>query len=127
MRDKEIGVRHSSQLWLGLAIWTVVLVSSPVLHAQYTYPAGPQLKKDGTVVQLEYFASPPLSSPTHGGANSTAINFRGQLGRVNCMQSEPVNAPRAASRFVVVDQSGTLYILDKSSKKFTPYIRFADL
>jgi hypothetical protein len=127
MSDKRIGVRHSSQLWWGLTICTVVLVSAAVLNAQYTYPAGAQLKKDGTAVVLEDFANLPLSSPTHGGANSTAINFRGQLGRVNCMRSEPANAPRAASRFLVVDQSGTLYILDKSSKKFTPYIRFAEV
>jgi len=127
MSNKRIGVRHSSQLWFGFAILTVVLIGAAVLRAQYAYPAGPQVKKDGIAVVLEDFANLPLSSPTHGGANSTAINFRGQLGRVNCMRSEPANAPRAASRFVVVDQSGTLYILDKSSKKFTPYIRFAEV
>src|SRR5689334_24873506 len=106
---------------IGISISAVVVLSAPVLSAQYTYPAGSQVKKDGTAVVLEDFADVPLSSPTHGGATSTAINFRAQLGRVNCMRTEPANAPSAASRFVVVDQSGTLYILDKSSKKFTPY------
>jgi glucose/sorbosone dehydrogenase len=126
MSDKRMGVTHSSRLWFGLAIWTVVLVSASVLYAQNT-SAEQQVKKDGTVVRLEDFADLPLSTPTHGGATSTAINFSGQLGRVNCMRSEPANAPRAASRFVVVDQSGTLYILDKSTKKFTTYIRFPEV
>jgi hypothetical protein len=127
MSDQRIGVKRSSPLWLGLAIWAAVHASAPVLKAQSAYPAGPQLKKDGTAVVLEDFASVPLSSPTHGGAASRAINFRAQLGRVNGMRSEPANAPRAASRFFVVDQSGTLYILDKSSKKFTPYIPFGEV
>ena len=115
------------RMWFCLAIWVIVLASVPALNAQSRYPAEPQVKKDGTAVTLEDFADLPVSSPTHGGATSTAINFRAQLGRVNAMRSEPANAPRAASRFFVVDQSGTLYILDKSSKKFTPYIRFAEV
>jgi hypothetical protein len=127
MSNKRNGFKHSPQLWFGLAILTVVLASAPALHAQFKYPAASQVQKDGTAVLLEDFANAPLSSPTHGGATSTAINYRGQLGRVNSMRSEPSNAPRAASRFFVVDQSGTLYILDKSSKKFTPYIRFAEV
>jgi hypothetical protein len=103
------------------------MVAGPILQGQSTYPAAPQVKKDGTAVVLEDYANLPLSTPTHGGATSTPINYRGQLGRVNSMRSEPANAPRAASRFLVVDQSGTLYVLDKSSKKFTPYIRFAEI
>src|SRR5260370_27246308 len=43
------------------------------------------------------------------------------------MRSEPANAPRAAARFFVVDQSGQLYILDNASRKFTPYIHFAEM
>src|SRR2546425_4491038 len=118
------------QLWFGLAIWMVVLVNAPVLKGQFTYPADPQVKKDGTAILLEDFANLPLSSPTNGGVagiTSAAINFRGQLGRVNSMRSEPANAPRAASRSFVVDQSGTLYILDNSSRKFTPFLRFAEV
>src|SRR5690242_17521228 len=127
MSDQRIGVKRRSPLWLGLAIWTAVHATAPVMQAQSSYPTGPQLKNDGTAVVLEDFASVPLSSPTHGGATSKAINFRAQLGRVNGMHSEPANAPRAASRFFVVDQSGTVYILDKSSKKFTPYISFGEV
>ena len=112
--------------WFALTIW-MVGAGAPVLHGQSPYSAQPNLKRDGTAVVLEDFADLPLSSPTHGGATTTSINFRAQLGRVNSMLSEPANAPRAASRFFVVDQSSTLYVLDKSSKKFTPYIRFADV
>src|SRR5207253_3948940 len=100
-------------------------VSAPMLHAQMTYPAQPTVKTDGTAVVLEDYANLPLSTPTHGGATSTAINYRAQLGRVNSMRSEPANAPRAALRFFVNDQSGTLYLLDKASRKFTSYIGFA--
>src|SRR5437870_13385873 len=103
------------QLWFGLAIWMVVLVNAPVLKGQYKYPAESQLKKDGTAILLEDFANLPLSSPTNGGVTgvtSAAINFRAQLGRANYLRSEPANAPRAASRSFVVDQSSTLYILD---------------
>jgi hypothetical protein len=127
MGNKRIWLKHNSQLWFGVAICTVALVNAPVLRGQYKYPAESQLKKDGTAIVLEDFADLPLSSPTHGGAPSTAINFRAQLGRVNSMRSEPANAPRAGSRFFVIDQSGTLYILDNSSRKFTPYIRFAEV
>ena len=91
------------------------------------YPATSQIGKDGTAVMLEDYASLPLSSPTHGGANSDAIDFKAQLGRVTSMRSEPSNVPSAASRIFVNDESGTLYILNKVDKKFTPYIKFADV
>jgi len=126
MAEKRIRMK-SSPLWLSFAAWTVVAVNASVLSAQYNYPPQSQLKPDGTAIVLEDFANVPLSSPTHGGATSTAINFRAQLGRANYMRSEPANAPRAASRFFLVDQSSTLYILDNSSKNFTPYIRFAEV
>src|SRR5438093_3174212 len=120
MRDKRIA-------WFGLAIGIILLAGAPVLQAQMTYPSQPQVKKDGTAVVLEDYASLPLSTPTHAGATSTAINYRAQLGRVNSMRSEPSNAPRAASRFFLVDQSGTLYVLDKATKKFSSYLRFPEV
>src|SRR6267142_2178626 len=57
----------------------------------------------------------PRSSMTHAGAPAGEINFKGQLGRMNSLRSEPADAPLSASRFFVVDQSNTLYILDKAS------------
>jgi hypothetical protein len=76
---------------------------------------------------LEDYANPPLSSATHGGATSTEINFKGQLGRITSLRPEPANAPLASSRIFVNDQNGTLYILETVSKKFTPYLKFADI
>jgi len=107
----------------------VMLAGATVAWAQYpaTYPSSSQVSKDGAAVVLEDYANPPLSNPTHGGLTPGPIDFKLQLGRVNVLRSEPANAPLSASRFFVDDQSGTLYILDKASKKFTPYLKFADI
>ena len=113
------------RLRYGLLLLGGFLTSASVISAQY--PSKSQVGKDGTTVLLEDYATPPLTSMTHGGMTSSEINFKGQLGRVNSLRSEPANAPLAASRFFVVDQSNTLYILDKVTKKFTPYIKFADV
>jgi Glucose / Sorbosone dehydrogenase len=102
-----------------------VLGSAAVLFAQY--PSRPQIMKDGTTVLLEDYASLPISNPTHGGATPGAIDYKLQLGRVTSMRSEPANAPSANSRFFVNDQSSTIYILDKATKKFTPYLNFAEI
>jgi hypothetical protein len=101
------------------------LTSAIAVFAQY--PSKSQVGKDGTAVLLEDYANPPLSSPTHGGLTPGAIDFKGQLGRETSLRSEPSNAPLAASRFFIVDQSGNLLILDKATKKFTPYVKFADI
>jgi len=114
---------------LGFHYWSVlvagIVASATVLFAQY--PSRSQVSKDGTAVLLEDYVSLPISSPTHGGATSHAIDYKAQLGRVTSLRSEPANAPLANSRFFVDDQSSTLYILDKASKKFTPYLNFADI
>jgi hypothetical protein len=102
-----------------------LFTSAAFLFAQY--PSRSQVGKDGTAVMLEDYASLPLSSPTHGGATSPTIDYKAQLGRVTSLRSEPANAPLANARFFVDDQSSTLYILDKASKKFTPYLNFADI
>jgi hypothetical protein len=119
----------SARLFYGLLLLGGILTSASIASAQYPlqYPAKSQVGKDGTTVLLEDYANPPLSSMTHGGMTSSEINFKGQLGRVNSLRSEPANAPLSASRFFVIDQSNTLYILDKATKKFTPYIKFADV
>ena len=66
----------------------------------------------------------PLSSVTTGTC-PPPINFRGQLGRVNFLRSEPTNAPQWSSRFFVNDLNAHLYILARATKTFTPYINFA--
>jgi hypothetical protein len=102
-----------------------ILAVSPSALAQY--PAKSQVSKDGTAVMLEDYAIPPLSNATHSGANTTAIDYKLQLGRVTSMRAEPENAPLAAKRIFVNDQSSTLYILDTATKKFTPYLKFTDV
>ena len=113
----------------GFHSWSVlvagIVVSATVLFAQY--PSRSQVSKDGAAVLLEDYVSLPISSPTHGGATSHAIDYKAQLGRVTSLRSEPANAPLTNSRFFVDDQSSTLYILDKASKKFTPYLNFAEI
>jgi hypothetical protein len=49
------------------------------------------------------------------------------LGRVTALRAEPASAPLAKSRVFVDDQNGTLYILDTTTKKFTPYLKFKDI
>ncbi len=110
---------------LRLGLLACCLAAAPAAFAQY--PTDFQIKKDGTAVMLEDYANPPLSSPTHGGANSTAIDYKAQLGRVTVLRPEPANAPLASSRVFVDDQNGTIYILDTATKKFTPYLKFTDI
>src|SRR5665213_221634 len=112
---------RSAKICLGFCLLAVFLAAEPAAHAQY--PTTFQISKDGTAVLLEDYATPPLSSATHGGATSTEINLKGQLGRITALRAEPANAPLAASRIFVDDQNGTLYILDTSTKKFTPYLK----
>jgi hypothetical protein len=118
-------IERSARLRFGLVLLVSFLSSACVVCAQY--PSQSQVSKDGTAILLEDFASLPLSSPTHAGLNPGTVDFKGQLGRVNSLRSEPAKAPLAASRFFVNDQSGTLYILEKNTKKFTPYIHFAEV
>ena len=120
---------RSARLRFGVLFLGGFLASASIASAQYPlqYPTKSQVGKDGTTVLLEDYANPPLSSMTHAGAPATEINFKGQLARVNSLRSEPADAPLSASRFFVVDQNGTLYILDKASKKFAPYLKFAEI
>jgi hypothetical protein len=118
-------IEQSAGFRLGFILLIGSLMGVAVVRAQY--PTQSQVSKDGTAVLLEDYVSLPLSSPTHGGSASGAIDFKGQLGRVTSLRSEPADAPLAASRFFVDDQSSTLYILDKATNKFTPYINFANV
>src|ERR1019366_3722277 len=118
-------IERSARLIVGIVLLAGFLANVSVVSAQY--PTHSQVSKDGTAVLLEDYANLPLSSPTHGGVNTNTIDFEDELGRVTSLRSEPANAPLAATRFFVDDQSGTLYILDKAAKKFTPYIKFAEI
>jgi hypothetical protein len=125
MSRNQRDVMRSPRMWIAFGLLACCLAAAPAAFAQY--PTQSQVGKDGTAILLVDYANPPLSSATHGGANSTAIDFKGQLGRITSLRPEPANAPLAASRMFVNDQSGTLYILDTATKKFTPYLKFADI
>jgi hypothetical protein len=92
-----------------------------VRDAAAQYPSTFQIAKDGTAVVLQDYASLPLSS------RSASINFTNQLGRVNFLRSEPANAAQSAARFFVNDLNRNLYILDKSSRAFSPYLNFSTI
>jgi glucose/sorbosone dehydrogenase len=118
-------IARTATIRLGLALLIGFLIKATVVVAQY--PSQSEISKNGTAILLEDYASLPLSSPTHWGKPPGEIDYKGQLGRVNSLRSEPADAPLAASRFFVDDQNGTLYILEKTTKKFTPYLNFADI
>lgn len=113
----------------GISFFVLFFVMATPALAQYpaTYPSQSQVAKDGTAVLLEDYATLPASSPTHGGAADRPVDYKGQLGRVTSMRSEPANASLANSRFFVNDESGTIFVLDKNSKQFTPYLNFAQI
>ena len=125
MSSKQRVNLRSAGFYTGLGLLACFLVAVPAAFAQY--PTQSQVGKDGTAVLLEDYANPPLSNATHSGASTTAIDYKLQLGRVTSLRAEPANAPLAASRIFVNDQSGTIYILDTKTKKFTPYLKFTDI
>jgi hypothetical protein len=101
-----------------------ILMGASVVRAQY--PSGPQITKDGTAILLEDYASAPLSSD-FWDTYPPPINYHWYLGKLNSLRSEPGNAPKASSRFFVNNASAVLYILDKKTREFTPYINFAEV
>ncbi len=127
MRSNPGFTKQPAKFAPGFAFLLILsLLSLSVVTARAQYPDQPQISKDGTAVLLEEYATPPLSGPTHSGAPD-AMNFKQQLGRMTSLRSEPAKAPLSASRFFVVDQSSTLYIFDKVTKLFTPYIKFTEI
>jgi hypothetical protein len=119
---------QNSTRWTFAGMLTLLgaLATLPVVWAQYPlqYPSGPQVLKDGTAILVEDFANLPLSGQIGDHAYPPPVDYHAQLGRVNALRSEPANAPLASTRLFVCDMNGNLYILDKATKKFTPYITF---
>lgn len=97
-------------------------------HGQISYPSTFQVTKGGAAVVLEDYAQLPLSgrggSVTSYGAN---VNLADQLARPTFIRSEPTNAPLASSRFFVTDLNRNLYLLDKNTRAFTPYLNFQSI
>jgi len=125
MSSKLSVIMRSAEICIGIGSLICFLAAAPAAFAQY--PTQSQIGKDGTGVLLEDYATPPLTNATHSGANTSAIDYKLQLGRVTALRAEPANAPLAASRIFVDDQSSTIYILDTKTKTFTPYLKFTDI
>jgi hypothetical protein len=92
------------------------------------YPATFQVTKGGAAVVLEDYATLPLSG--RGGSITSFdanVNPADQLARPTFLRSEPTNAPLGNSRFFVTDLNRNLYILDKNTRTFTPYINFQSI
>jgi hypothetical protein len=119
-------VERPVRFYAGVALLAGLLLCLPIAWAQYPmqYPPSSQVTKDGTALLIEDYANPPLSSVVGEGTYPPPINYQGMLARVNAVRSEPANAPLASSRFFVNDLNGILYTLDKTTRKFTPYITF---
>ena len=122
-------LKHSLQFYCGIAAVAALLLALPVVWAQYPlqYPSSSQVTKDGTAILVEDYANPPLSSAMGDHAYPPPIDYKGMLARVNALRSEPANAPLASTRLFVADMNGNLYILDKATKKFTPYLTFPEI
>jgi hypothetical protein len=118
--------RLHRSFYVELALLAFSLAALPIVLAQQ-YPSGYQLLTDGTAVLVEDYASLPPSSLRNDGPYPPQFDNTDQLARPNSFRSEPPAAPLAAKRFFVVDQNGTLYILDKATKKFTPYIEIGKI
>jgi glucose/sorbosone dehydrogenase len=124
MESKHPSVGRSP---LFFPLFLILFFTTSASLAQAQYPTQSQVGKDGTAVLVEDYTPLPLSSPTHRGAAQSGIDYKGQLGRVTSLRSEPANAPLAASRFFVDDENGTVYILNKATKELTPYLNFRQI
>jgi hypothetical protein len=126
---KTRNFRLVSKSCLGAALLFAMLSSSLVARAQYPleFPAKSEVSMDGTALLMEDYANPPLSSLMADGPYPRPIDFHEVLARLNTLVSEPSNAPGFASRFFVNDLNGTLYILEKNTRKFIPYIVFPEV
>jgi len=111
-------LRRRRTSWAGVAAAVTLLPLFP-RAASAQYPAGPQITKDGTRVTLTDYAAVPLSG------RGASPDLTAQLSRANFLRSEPAGAPLAAGRFFVNDLNSNLYVLNKSSRAFAPYLNFA--
>src|SRR2546423_15607213 len=79
------------------------------------YPTSSVIRKDGTAMALEDYATLPVSNFNSNSAVNPPYNGF-QLARLNYLRSEPANAPLASARFFLSDMNRFLYILDKGTR-----------
>jgi hypothetical protein len=109
----------------GFFTLAVFLLQFVAATAGAAYPSVPLIITNGTQVVLENFATLPLSGRGGDIDNfSPPPNMGDQLARANFLVSEPDGAPLSSNRFFVPDLNRNLYILDKTTKTFIPYINF---
>lgn len=103
------------QVLMGAAVLCFVLIAVFVLRQQSSTPQPADQKETARLnsVLLADYATLPITAQT-GGQNTMA-----QLARVSFMRDEP-----GRNRFFVSDLNGKLYILDKETRAFTPYLDF---
>jgi len=110
-------------------IFLGLLCGLPLLSSgQIPYPATFQVTKGGAAAVLEDYATLPLSG--RGGSISNYgpnVILSDQLARPTFIRSEPTNAPLGNSCFFVTDLNRNLYILDKNTRTFTPYLNFQSI
>jgi hypothetical protein len=126
MANKQTRVEHRGVRFSGIGLLASFLATLSIALGQQ-YPSRYQIFTDGTAVLVEDYASMPPSSLRNNGPYPAPINYSDQLGRPNSFRSEPSDAPLSAKRFFIVDQNGTLYILDRISRKFAPYIELGKI
>ena len=127
LRMSDIMRSKHSRRFPGPTVPLVLLMSLTfAITVRARYPLAPEVTKDGTTVLLEDYASVPLSSRTTSGYPPN-IDFTGQLSRVNFLRSEPDDAPESSTRFFVNDLNRNLYIVERATRQFIPYINFEEV
>jgi len=114
--------KHFTGALIGTALIAACSTTPLSVTPEAAYPPGPQLKYNGTALLLEDYATIPLSGRRNDGPYPGKIDMTEQLGRANALRSEPADAPQADKRFFVPGQNGMLYVLDKATRQFTPYL-----
>jgi hypothetical protein len=78
------------------------------------FPAAPEL-----TIEIKDYATMPITGAVDGKSNSAGL-----LAKVNILRQEPGASKK---RFFVNDVNGPLYILDRDTRKLTPYLDFNGL
>lgn len=80
------------------------------------YPSGPQITDKNAPGQIAVTLKDWATVPASNSGNA-------QVARINFLRSEPVPS-LATSRLFANDLNGNLYIVDRNTRSFTPYIDF---